>query len=246
MTKTKTYFVSDVHLGAGYIADRVEHERLLVKWLKSIQDDCRKLFLVGDILDYWYEYKTVVPRGYVRFFGQLAEMSDNGVEICWLIGNHDIWISDYIPKELGVRVVDGNVQEEIGGKTFFISHGDGLGNIPGGFRFMRSLFRNKVCQKLFSAVHPGLTVPLAHRWSCSSRKSQQFPSYEGYLDIIRQWANEFRVANPEVNYIILGHYHVLLDESLGENCRLVILGDWINKFSYAVFDGEELIIGKYC
>ena len=172
MKQELTYFASDFHLGAKYIGDPKRHERAIVDWLRSIAPTCRRLFLVGDILDYWYEYKSVVPKGFVRFFGQLAEMADSGVEITWFIGNHDIWIFDYLPSELGIKVVKDSLTETIDGTEFFISHGDGLGRLSTGFRFLRGLFRNRFCQRLYSAIHPGLTVPFAHRWSASSRMSR--------------------------------------------------------------------------
>lgn len=249
MSGKKTYFISDLHLGASYIPDRRAHEGKIVDWLQSIENDCGRLFLVGDILDYWYEYKHVVPRGYVRFFGQLARMSDAGIEITWLIGNHDIWIYDYIPTELGVRVVDGALVEDIDGKKFYISHGDAVGNPSRGFRFLQGLFRNRFCQRLYSAIHPGLTIPFAHNWSASSRKGETKASAnkpkEYATDKVEIWAQDYAAKHADVNFIVLGHYHRILDETLASGCRLVILGDWINKFSYAVFDGNDLKMMKY-
>lgn len=249
MNGKKTYFISDLHLGASYITDRRQHEQRVVEWLQSIQSDCERLFLVGDILDYWYEYKYVVPRGYVRFFGQLASMSDAGVEITWLIGNHDIWIFDYIPSELGVKVVDGAIIQEIEGKKFYISHGDGVGYQSRGFRFLRSLFRNRFCQRLYSAVHPGLTIPFAHNWSASSRKGEQKykadKPKEYATDNVERWAKGYAIENRDINYIVMGHYHQVVDKKITKTCRLVVLGDWIDKFSFAVFDGNDLKMMKY-
>lgn len=244
MNGNNTYFISDLHLGASYIPDRIAHERQIVEWLKSIEPDCKRLFLVGDILDYWYEYKHVVPQGFVRFFGQLAHMSDIGIEITWFIGNHDIWIFNYLPSELGITVIDGEKQQTIDGITFFIGHGDGVGNLKRSFRFLRSVFRNRLCQRLYSAIHPGLTIPFAHRWSASSREGQGRCSDQSCIDKIEYWAEEYSADHPEVSYIVLGHYHVMLDKKLKNKCRLIILGDWINKFSYAVFDGKELKLFK--
>ena len=247
MKRSKTYFISDLHLGASYIPDPRAHEEKVVRWLKSIEQDCGRLYLVGDILDYWYEYRHVVPRGFVRFFGQLAAMHDSGVEITWFIGNHDIWIFDYLPGELGVKVVDGALTTEIDGKRFYICHGDAVGRQKRSFRFIRRMFRNKVCQRLYSAIHPGLTIPFAHGWSASSRKKEEAMNVAPQVDIksVEYWAHEFAAKNPEIDYLVLGHYHVLLNEKVGEECRLIILGDWINKFSYAVFDHRELKLEKY-
>ena len=125
----RTYFISDIHLGALYIKNRRSHERRIVAWLDTIADDADELYLVGDILDYWYEYRTVVPRGYVRFFGALARLADKGVRITWLIGNHDIWLFDYLRHEIGINIIDGAIRADIGGHSFFISHGDALGRL---------------------------------------------------------------------------------------------------------------------
>lgn len=211
-----------------------------------IEADCETLYLVGDILDYWYEYKTVVPRGYVRFFGKLAQMSDRGIRITWLIGNHDIWIFDYLPTEIGLNIVDGSVETTIEGKKFYISHGDGLGKIDLGFKFLRSIFRNKLCRFFYSAIHPGLTIPFAMGWSKSSRKGSEKYKCESDLVRIRLWAKEFSDSHPEVDYIVLGHFHQLVDEKINKNTRFIVLGDWINKFTYGIFDGKEFMLKKYC
>lgn len=240
-----TYFISDLHLGAGYIADHRAHEMKVVEWLRQIEPCCRRLYLLGDVIDYWYEYRYVVPKGFVRFFGQLASMADNGVEITWFTGNHDIWIFDYIPQELGVRVIDGAITEKIDGANFYMAHGDAIGSLKPGFRFMRWLFRNKIAQRVFSAVHPGLTIPFAHKWSSSSRKGAT-GKYDRYLGDDREpmvpWATEYSQAHPDLDYIMLGHRHILLDRKVGAHCRLVVLGDWIRHFSFAVWDGNGLTL----
>lgn len=241
-TRDKIYFISDMHLGATYLGDPLEYERRVVRWLDSIADDAAELYMLGDVLDYWYEYRYVVPRGFTRFFGAVARLADSGVKVTWFIGNHDIWISDYIPRELGVRVVDGYEVVELGSKRFFLSHGDGLGRLPRGFRFIRSMFRNRVCQRLFSAIHPRWTVPLAHRWSSSSRDySGEVPVFSGRDDEpFINFAREYLASHPGIDYFILGHHHIVLDYPLSETSRLIILGDWIHHFSYAVYDGHDV------
>lgn len=246
--RTKTYFLSDLHLGAAYLDRPHDRERILAEFLHSIADDAARLYLVGDILDYWFEYRTVVPRGHVRFFGALASLADAGVEIVWLIGNHDIWMFDYLRDELGVKVVDGSICEVIAGKNFFISHGDGLGKLKPGFRFIRSMFRNRICQRLYAAIHPRWTVGFAYSWSSSNRgyDPSDKPVYEGELrDQVESWAKDYVKHNPKTDYIILGHHHVMVDEALGDKTRLVVLGDWIYNYSYAVFDGENLRLEQY-
>ena len=152
--RDKTYFISDIHLGASYIENPREHEQHVVAFLRSIAVDAKRLFLLGDILDYWWEYRTVVPRGFTRFFGALAELADAGVEIVWFKGNHDIWIFDYLPNEIGLTVHDGVMVTELEGKRFLLEHGDGVGELPWTFKRLRGLFRCRFAQKLFAAIHP--------------------------------------------------------------------------------------------
>lgn len=245
-----TYFISDLHLGASYFPDPVAHERMVVKWLRSIAPSAARLYLVGDILDYWYEYRYVVPRGFTRFFGALAEIADSGVEVTWLIGNHDIWIFDYLPQEIGMRVVDGSLVETVNGCRFYISHGDGLGRIPRGFRIMRSIFRNRVCQRLFSAIHPRWTVGLAYAWSAYNRSHHKQPGDKGAVvgrdrdgSTLMEFSRRYADSHPDapIDYFVYGHYHLMIDENIpGTNARMIILGDWIDKMSYAVFDGRRL------
>ena len=165
--RRNAYFLSDLHLGARYFRSAHEAEKRAVAFLDHIKDDAAEIYLLGDVLDYWYEYRYVVPKGFVRFFGKLAELADNGVKITWLIGNHDIWIFDYLPSELGIEVADGVLEKDILGKRFFLSHGDGVGRMPLPFRFMRALFRNRFCQWLYSGIHPRWTIPFALGWSRS-------------------------------------------------------------------------------
>ena len=242
-----TYFISDVHLGARYIADRKAAERRVVGFLRSIAPKAEAVYLMGDILDFWFEYATVVPRGYVRFFGQIAEMADAGVRIVWFTGNHDIWLFDYLRDELGIEVVTGPRVEIIGGKKFFLAHGDGLGPQKAGFRFISWLFHNRLCQRLFAAVHPRWTVPLGY--GCSSA-SRGVPRVDPFMGVDQEpqaifAARYLREVDPEVNFFVFGHRHVVVDEKLSDNCRLVILGDWILHYSYAVFDGEDIKLLQY-
>ena len=238
-----TYFISDLHLGATYLKNPKDYERRVVKWLRSIKDDAKAIYLMGDILDYWFEYRSVVPRGYTRFLGTLAQLVDEGVEVYWFIGNHDIWIFDNLPEEIGVKVIDGYQVKEIDGKRFFLSHGDGLGELKPGFKLIRAVFRNKLCQKMFSAIHPRWTVPLAHRWSSHSRNfSEELPVFEGKeKDPFIAFAQGYISKDDAVDYFVLAHRHIMLDYDLGnDRTRLIVLGDWIHHFSYAVFDGEKL------
>ena len=247
--RNKTYFISDLHLGAKYLSNPLDYERKVVRWLNSIKDSAKAIYLLGDILDYWYEYRNVVPRGFTRFLGTLATLADEGVEIRWYIGNHDIWIFDYIPSEIGAIVVDGFEVREIDGHRFFLSHGDGIGSLKPGFKFIRSMFRNRVCQKLFSGIHPRWTVPFAHRWSSHSRNfCNEVPKFLGeakepFISFARQWLNEHK--DDTIDFFIFGHRHILLDFDLNKESRLIVLGDWIHHFSYAVYDGNTLKLDCY-
>lgn len=235
----KAYFISDLHLGASYIEDEHARERLIVRFLDSIAGDAAELYLVGDILDYWFEYRTAVPRGYVRFFGALARLADSGVKITWLIGNHDIWLFDYLRNEIGMTVVDGILETEILGTQFLITHGDGVGHRTRGFRFIRALFRNKFCQKLYSGIHPRWTIPFAHRWSRHSRATEQSVNFDTASDSIIVYARHEAATNPEIRYFVFGHRHVVCDVPVSNTARAIILGDWLSNFSYGVFDGTD-------
>lgn len=242
----RAYFLSDLHLGAPYFPDSRKSEKRVVNFLDYIKDKADVVYLLGDILDYWYEYRTVVPRGFVRFFGKLAELTDRGVRVVWFIGNHDIWIFDYLPSELGVEVVDGALTEHIDGKTFYMTHGDGVGKLKPSFKLMRNLFRNKFAQKLYSGIHPRWTIPFAYNWSRHSRKT----GGSGYdpttmVDLLRHFSVDYLREHPEINYFVYGHLHVVEDLKLNDSSRMIILGDWISNFSYGIWDGKEFVIRRW-
>ena len=242
MDRKYTYFISDMHLGATYLTNPLEYEKRVVNWLYSIKNNAKALYMLGDVLDYWYEYRTVVPRGYIRFFGALAALADAGVKIYWFIGNHDIWLFDYLRDEIGITVIDGYKVTDIDGKKFFLSHGDGVGDLPASFRTLRAIFRNSICQKLYSAIHPRWTIPFAHRWSSHSRNfSEEIPQWNGpENEPLVGFAREYLSKHPDIDYFIFGHRHVLVDYNITSSCHLIILGDWIHHFSYAQYDGEKI------
>ena len=260
------YFLSDTHLGASYIKNPHEAERRLCSFLDSIKEEAEAIFLVGDILDYWYEYRYVVPRGYVRFFGKLAELADRGIRIVWYIGNHDIWIFDYLPNELGIEVVDGYTIEEMDGRRFLVTHGDGIGRLKRSFKMLRRLFRSKTCQKMFSAIHPRWTVPFAYRWSSHSRETGSLPGAQPtlpdadrMLTNINQFSAEMLEKDPTIDYFIYGHLHLLrrypvpLAEEItcpaakerDRASEIVVLGEWLHQCSYARWDGRSLTLHRY-
>lgn len=239
-----TYFLSDLHLGARYFRDPREQEKLVCRWLRSIAPTADRIYLVGDILDYWYEYRHVVPRGYVRFLGTLADLADSGIEITWLIGNHDIWIFDYLPSELGIRVVDGVLRQEICGRSFVIAHGDGLGPIPFAENLMRRTFRCRFLQWLFAAVHPRWTVGFAYWWSEKNRYRHHTGSSPKIADPapLLQWVGEqnARTSTPP-DFYVFGHYHIMMQRNVAGSL-VTILGDWLSNMSYATFNGAELVL----
>lgn len=255
MARDKVYFLSDLHLGAPYLKESKVAEKRVVAFLDHIKESAREIYLLGDILDYWYEYRYVVPRGFVRFFGKLAELSDSGIKITWIIGNHDIWIFDYIPTELGIEVCDGIVRKTIGGKNFYMAHGDGLGVTSRKFSFIRSIFRNKVAQKLFSGIHPRWTVPFAYAWSAQSRKKGEAEKPE----LVRQpyafeathffrhlvdYSRQVLTEDPDIDYFIYGHLHIVARERLSPHTEILVLGEWIRTFSFAVFDNDGLVLKR--
>lgn len=243
------YFISDMHLGAPYVADPREHERRVCRWLDSLRApgaEAAELYILGDALDYWYEYRNVVPRGYVRFFGSLAALADAGVQITWLTGNHDIWLFDYLSTEIGLTVVDAPMYRvEILGSRFVLAHGDRIGPQKASFRFICHMFRNRTCQRLYSALHPRLTIPFAHGWSRRSRQSGAALTPGEYAarlaPVLRESAREVLQAYPDAQHIVIGHHHHPFQAPVeGAACDLTVLGDWISGGSYARFDGNSL------
>ncbi len=236
------YFLSDLHLGAPYFPDSRAAELKVVRFLDSIKEDADAIYLVGDILDYWYEYRYVVPRGFVRFFGKLAELADSGIKIYWYIGNHDIWIFDYLPSELGIKVIPTFSIEDIDGKKFYLTHGDGIGKLKPSFKFLRALFRNKFCQSLFSAIHPRWTVPFAYNWSHHSRKAEGQPSPEDatrLTDNFLVFARDY-LTKEHIDYFIFGHIHLFRSEQIAPDSQVIFLGEWISRCSYARWNGQDL------
>lgn len=245
----KAYFLSDLHLGARYLKSEREAEMRIVRFLDSIKNDATHIYMLGDMLDYWFEYRYVVPRGYVRFFGKLAELADSGIKITWLIGNHDIWIFDYIPNELGIRVVDGPITETIGSHKFYLSHGDAEGKKSLAFRMMRSLFRNRFCQKLYSGIHPRWTIPFALGWSKNSRKAEKpyktARQTQAAADSLLLFCRNYLLKNPGIDFFLFGHLHIIEEREIAANSRMIVVGEWISTFSYAVYCNGTLKIAKW-
>jgi len=238
--KRKIYFISDVHLGAPALKNNHQRELLFARWLDSINDDVRELYLMGDIFDFWWEYKKVVPRGFTRILGRIANLTDRGIPVYFFPGNHDLWVFDYLPSELGVIVHRKEVIREFDGKKFFLAHGDGLDAKDTGYNRLKKIFTNKKLQWLYSRLHPNFALHIAHQWSKSSRtaKFEKEEVFDINNDGIYKFAQNFIKQEP-VDYFITGHRHQMVDTPLTENSRFVLLGDWITNFSYGVFDGEK-------
>ena len=248
--RKKIYFASDAHLGARFHRDPLVVERKLVRWLDSVKDEALAIWFLGDMFDYWYEYKYVVPKGHVRFLGKLAELSDAGVEIHFFIGNHDIWMFDYLPHEIGATIHRDVETVDLVGKRFFLGHGDEVDYRSKAFRFLRKLFRNRFCQWLYAGIHPRWTFGFALGWSLSSRKSglakEEENKYQGEAgEYLVAFAKEYLKTHPDINYFIFGHRHIMLDLMLSRDSRILIAGDWMRHFSYISWDGESLYMDQF-
>ena len=237
-----TYFISDLHLGAKYMDDPVGRERRVCRFLDSIKDDAAELYLLGDILDYWYEYKYVVPRGYIRFFGKLAELADSGVKITWVTGNHDVWLFDYLRDQLGMRVLKGHTVVETAGKRILISHGDDVGVQPVMYRFTRWCFYNKVCQWLYAAIHPRWTYPVATGWSNENRTgrdpARQQAVSERAAERLIDFSRDFYASHPDIEAFVYGHLHIARMNEVEGMPPVIFLGDWISLCTYVVLDSN--------
>lgn len=243
----KIYFLSDFHLGAPDHASSLVREKKVVTFLESIRHDAAQIFIVGDIFDFWYEYTKVVPKGYVRLLGKLAELTDSGIAIHVFVGNHDMWMSGYFEKELNIPVYHHPEIFEWNGKRFYIGHGDGLGPGDHGFKFIKKIFRSKVCQWLFGQLHPTWGIGLANYFSRKSREKTG-SSDEVFLGEENEWLIIYSkevLQKEHYDYFIFGHRHLPLNCKLAGNSRYINLGDWIRNFTYAVFDGNDVQLHKW-
>jgi UDP-2,3-diacylglucosamine hydrolase len=244
LERTRTYFASDFHLGLAAGTDPREREARVVSWLEEASHDAVAFYLLGDLFDFWWEYKTVIPKGFTRFLGTLASLSDHGIDIHVFTGNHDMWMKDYLAMECGVTVHHEPFVTEIGGELFYLAHGEGLGSKRMIDRMLFAFFRNKVVQTLFGAMHPATGITLGHSWSNSSRlaKHVSLPflgeDREDLIHHTRKMADE----GCRARYYIYGHRH--LPMTFDENGRrMIILGDWFTcRKSYAVYDGKEVVL----
>lgn len=238
----QVFFASDFHLGIDADTSSRERERRLVQWLDAIAPEADHIFLVGDLFDHWFEYRSVVPRGFVRFLGKLAELRDRGIPIEAFTGNHDMWMFGYLEEELGIPVHREPIEREFEGKRFFIGHGDGLGPGDHGYKALKKVLANPLCQWLFARIHPDTGIALMRWFSTRSRAATG--GEEKFLGNDREWLVQFceeRIRERSYDYFVFGHRHLPLDITLSDGrTRYVNLGDWLQYDTYARFDGEEL------
>ena len=243
------YFLSDAHLGSLAIPHRRTQERRLVRFLDSIKDKAAAVYMLGDMFDFWDEYKYVVPKGYTRFLGKVSELTDMGVEVHFFTGNHDIWTYGYLEQECGVTLHRQPLTTEIYGKEFYLAHGDGLGDPSRTFALLRRVFHNRACQKLLNFFHPWWGMQLGLQWARHSRLKRadgKEPPYMGEdKEFLVLWTKQYMKTHPNIDYFVYGHRHIELDLSLNRRARMFILGDWITQFTYAVFDGEHMLLEEY-
>jgi len=238
----KIYFASDFHLGIDASTSSPEREKLVVEWLKSVESNAEAIYLLGDLFDFWFEYREAVPRGFVRLLGQLASMRDAGIPIFVFTGNHDMWLFDYFKKELDIDIIREPRQLTLHGKKIFIGHGDGLGPGDRGYKFLKKVFANKICQWLFARIHPNTGIGIAKFWSSRSRYANQ--DADRYVSKDREWLYGFAediLKTAHYDYFIFGHRHLAIDLLLSNKVsRYVNTGEWMHQRSYAVLEAGEL------
>ena len=238
----KIFFASDFHLGLNAGTPPFEREKKVVKWLNEAAKEAAEIYLLGDVFDFWWEYKLVVPRGFTRFLGALATITDKGIPVHFFTGNHDMWVGDYLTKECGVIMHTGPVTTTFNGKRFHLAHGEGLGTKDIGYKILLKLFHNKLLRILYSSLHPAIGIGIGHKWSLSSRLGKGIS--KGFLgeekeDLIRYAAS--LAAIEKIDYFIFGHRHLAMNYKLKQGGEIIFLGDWIRYSSFAVWDGDNLV-----
>lgn len=241
----KIYFASDFHLGMPDFERSLEREKSIVSWLNAISKDASAVYLLGDVFDFWFEYKTVVPKGFVRFLGAISRLTDAGIPVYLFPGNHDLWVGKYLETECGVIVVTEALTIELGNDICYLHHGDGLGPGDTGYKWLKKVFLSKIAQKAFAMIHPGIGVAFAQKLSKKSRLAQN-PKEDNYLGDSKEHLTQFckqhllNCKTQKPKYFIFGHRHLVLDIDLGEGIRYINLGEWLHGSQYAEYDGVEL------
>ena len=247
--KKNIYILSDAHLGSWAIDHGRMQERRLVRFLDNIKDKAAAVYLLGDMFDFWYEWKYTVPKGYTRFLGKLSELADLGVEFHYFTGNHDIWMYGYLEEECGIILHKKPETVELYNKVFYLAHGDGLGDPDNKFKLLRYLFHNRTCQKLLNSIHPRWTMAVGLNWAKHSRIKRadgKEPPYMGEdKEHLVLWTKEYMKQHNDIDFFIYGHRHIELDLMLSRKTRMMIIGDWIWQYTYVVFDGEHIFLEEY-
>jgi len=243
----KIYFLSDFHLGAPDHPLSLDREKYIVRFLEEIKKNAAEIFIVGDMFDFWYEYRKVVPKGYVRLLGKLAELTDAGIPVHFFVGNHDMWMKGYFEKELNIPVYFEPKEFRRNGKSFFVGHGDGLGPEDHGYKFIKKIFRNPLCQWLFGILPPAIGMGLANYLSRRSRLTTGHGEEQFYGED-KEWLIAYCreiLKTKHLDYFVFGHRHLPIDFRLTDTSRYINLGDWINYFTYAAFDGEQMELKSF-
>ncbi len=243
--REKIYFASDIHLGLPNYKESLKREKRFVQWLDTIKHDAKEIILLGDIFDFWFEYKRAIPKGFTRFLGKLCEITDSGVPVHFFTGNHDMWIFDYLPEETGIILHKEPIVKEYSGKKFYLAHGDGLGPGDNSYKLLKKIFASKFSQWLFARFHPNIGIWIANTWSTHSRYSRETTPFEGEE---KEWLilySKKLLKSENYDFMIYGHRHLPMDLRLNSHCRYINLGDWITHFTYAVFDGKNMELKKF-
>ena len=247
----KIYFASDFHFGIPDSNSSLKREALFINWLDTVRKDASQIFLMGDLFDFWFEYKTAIPKGYVRLLGKLAELTDSGIEIHLFRGNHDMWAFDYLEKEVGIKLHRDPEILTFGKKIFYLAHGDGLGPGDHGYKLIKKIFQSPLNQWLFRWIHPDWGMRMGLYWSGKSRyailnKENRVENDIGFVNSrLVVHSKKTLEDHKEINFFVYGHCHVPLEIELTPTCKQLSLGDWIVNFTYAVFDGSELKLCRF-
>lgn len=244
MGRPEAIIISDMHLGAKYIGDTLAHERQVCRFLDQHVGEAGvpRLYMLGDVIDFWWEYKTVIPRGFTRFFGTIARLTDAGVHVHWFKGNHDIWMTGYLKDELGVEIIDEECIVDLNNLRIYMAHGDNFGPQPRAYRVMRSVFRNETARRFYSTLHPRIGIGIAHAWSGHSRAHGDPDKTAVALDILVEYANVYAAVHPDIDAYIFGHLHTPTTITVSDRKKLVVLGDWSKGPSWAEVKDNDLIL----
>lgn len=238
----KIFFASDFHLGVPDYDQSLVREKKIVRWLDSVKHEAHSIYLMGDIFDFWFEYKHAIPKGFIRLQGKLAELTDNGIPVIFFTGNHDMWMFDYFTKELNIPIHRNPIELEINSQKLLIGHGDGLGPGDSSYKILKKFFNSGVCQWLFARIHPNLGIGIAHYWSRKSRisnlkREEKFQGEEN--EFLLTYCKELE-QNSHHDFYVFGHRHLPLDLKVSENSRYINLGEWVHFNTYAEYDGKEI------